>query len=105
VDVIRHSPDADALHLVFACDPAHKAPNSIFNVVSDSGFTIFGAEDDVIVQGGIGVGHAGNNIGLSPFLQRSLRDRIDCRRLVPGLESPGYQQGLALRGSQYMPHI
>jgi hypothetical protein len=62
---------------------------------ADPGLAVFRAENEVVVQARVGVGHR----RLS--LQASLRDaRNNAGSSKPGVETPGYQQATATRSSR-----
>ena len=46
------------LHVLLAGDAAEVRPDPLLDLPVNPGFAIFGAEDDVVVQGCEGVGHA-----------------------------------------------
>ena len=57
VDVIFNAADAQCLHVVVAGDSAEVGPDARLNVRRDPAFATLGAEDDVVMQSGVGVGH------------------------------------------------
>ena len=58
VDMIFNSTDAQRLHVVVTGDSAEVGPDARLDVRSDPAFAVFGAEFDVLMQSGVGVGHS-----------------------------------------------
>src|ERR1051326_3050885 len=58
MNVILYTANLNGSHLVMARDPADVSPNTLLDLWPDESGSILRAEDDVIEQGRIGIGHA-----------------------------------------------
>src|SRR5260221_6377067 len=61
MNVVLHAADHYGLHGVLTCDTAEIRPDALFNLGSQPRFAVFRAEDDVAMERGISVGHAGEH--------------------------------------------
>ncbi len=71
MDVILHAADVQRFHLVRSTNTTHVTPNALFDLRSNPAFAILGGEDDVQVNGSVGVRH----IRCGRFLGTLLRCR------------------------------
>ena len=92
----RHSYNQEGFHPVFARNPAKKFPDALFDGMRNPRHAMFGAENEMVLQGGVGVGD-GRMISerRRPFNFRSAR--VAGGDVLPGLESPGYHRAIAPR--------
>ena len=100
VNVICHTANLQGVHPVFARDTAEISEETFANRLDEKWIAILRAEDDMIMQRGVGICHR---------FQASLRDATRIVPIIiPGDKSPGYSR-LPLRGfsfgqpSAYLP--
>lgn len=55
--MICHSTDAERLHFVSLCDPAHEGPKAFLDFTNQQRFAIFGAKNSMNIKRREGIGH------------------------------------------------
>src|SRR5688572_23610776 len=95
VNMVIDAAGFEGLHLVLAGDSSQVFPNPLFDLPPDPRLAIFGAENEMVMQGGVRVGHStpGGGRGNRRYATGRMRHDIT----VPGLERPGYRQCAATR--------
>jgi hypothetical protein len=85
VNMIFDAADLQGLHVIPAGDAAKIFPDALFDILANPAFAVFGAENQVVVQARVGVGH-GDVSGFKPiralnaFLVGKKRRRSDATR-------------------------
>ena len=77
MDVILDASDLDGMHPVFLGDASEICPDTLFDARCDPAFPAFRAENEVVMEGCVGVGHKvkfGENCYAIHRLQPSRRD-------------------------------
>src|SRR6185503_12887486 len=100
MDMVFNPADEERLHVVVSRDTAQIGPDARFDLGANPRFAVLRAEDDVVMQGGEGVGHEGNmnqpwKIG-EANVQASLRDAF-LTAPGPWAEAHGYPHVVATR--------
>ena len=55
--MVLNAADLNRFHAVLPDDATDVFPNSLFDALMNPGVTVLSAEDDVVMQAGVGVGH------------------------------------------------
>lgn len=64
MNVIFHAADLNGMESVFFGNAANISPDPVLDFRDDPSLTVLGAEDEMVMKGGVGIGHGSSGLGV-----------------------------------------
>jgi len=93
MNVIRHSANQQGLHTIFAGNAAKEFPDTFLKVMCNPRFTVFGAENDVIMKRSEGICHAASLANCWRLFNRRSATEMHRGAQIRGLKAPATIMG------------